>query len=104
MLNLKNKSLKYLTFGLKNKSGVNFFGRRSVLSKGSGRSKRRYRLVDFYRSNYKVSYVIIRIEYDPNRSARLALICYRNGFLSYILLTEGLGKGSILRYKTIGVG
>jgi large subunit ribosomal protein L2 len=101
---IKNKSVKYLTFGLKNKSGVNSFGRKTVLSKGSGKAKRRYRLVDFYRNNYKVTYVIIRIEYDPNRSANIALICYRNGFLSYIVLTEGLEIGSILRYENMGIG
>lgn len=101
---IRNKSVKYLTFGLRNKSGINSFGRKTVLSKGSGKAKRRYRLIDFYRNNYKVTYVILRIEYDPNRSARIALICYRNGFLSYIILTEGLEVGAILRYENIGIG
>jgi large subunit ribosomal protein L2 len=98
------KPIKYLTFGLKNKAGKNFTGKRVMLSKGSGRCKRKYRLIDFYRFNYKVQFVILRIEYDPNRSANIALICYKNGFLSYILLTEGLRKGDVINHNKATVG
>lgn len=99
-----NKPIKYLTFGLKNKSGKNFSGKRVTLSKGTGRTKRKYRLIDFYRYNYKVQFVILRIEYDPNRSANIALICYKNGFLSYIILTEGLKKGDVINFNKSIIG
>ncbi len=81
-------------FGLKNYSGVNNLGRKTVL-KGS-RVKKRYRLIDFYRIYNDVPAIVIRLDYDPNRSANIALICYKNGFLSYILATEGLKKGMVL--------
>lgn len=98
------KPIKYLSFGLKNKSGKNYTGKKVFLSKGAGRAKRKYRLIDFYKFNYKVQFVILRIEYDPNRSAKIALICYKNGFLSYILLTEGLLKGDIINYEKSTLG
>ena len=100
-----NKPIKYLTFGLRKCTGKNFSGRRSILSKGSGRSKRRYRIIDFYRLNYKVKHILIRIEYDPNRSSLIGLICYKNGFLSYILLVEGVKVGKVFdnSIKSIGL-
>lgn len=94
-----NKPIKYLSFGLKNKSGKNYTGKRVFLSKGSGKAKRKYRIIDFYKAHYKVQFVVLRIEYDPNRSANIALICYRNGFLSYILLTEGLLQGDLINHE-----
>jgi large subunit ribosomal protein L2 len=99
-----DKPIKYLVFGLKNKAGTNATGQRVTLSKGTGRAKRKYRLIDFYRHNYKVQYVILRIEYDPNRSAHIALICYKNGFLSYIILTEGLKKGDVINFNKSIIG
>src|SRR5262249_10159 len=59
-------------------------------------TKRKFRIIDFYRINYKISAYVIRIEYDPNRSAKIALICYRNGLLSYIIANEGLNAGMII--------
>lgn len=94
-----NKPIKYLSFGLRKKAGINNTGKRVFLSKGSGRAKKKYRLIDFYKLNYKIQFVILKIEYDPNRSANIALICYKNGFLSYVLLTEGLIKGDLISYK-----
>lgn len=86
-----NKLIKYLSFGLKNKTGVNFSGHRTVLSKGTGRSKRKFRLIDFTRL-IQIPGIILRIEYDPNRSSNIALVCYKNGFLSYIIAVNGMHK------------
>lgn len=90
-----NKIIKYLSFGLKNKTGKNFSGHRTVLSKGSGRSKRKFRLIDFSRL-IQVPGIILKIEYDPNRSCNIALVCYKNGFLSYIIAVNGMQKGMFI--------
>jgi len=90
------KSVKYLTFGLVYKAGKNFSGRLVIKSKGSRKTKRKYRIIDFYRLNYKIPAYVLRIEYDPNRSAKIALICYKNGILSYIIANEGLVAGMII--------
>jgi len=92
---MKNKVVKYLSFGLKNKTGVNFSGHRTVLSKGSGKSKRKFRLIDFKRS-IMVPGIILRIEYDPNRSCNIALVCYKNGFLSYIIAVNGMRENMFI--------
>lgn len=92
---MKNKLIKYLSFGLKNKTGVNFSGHRTVLSKGSGKSKRKFRLIDFARL-IQIPGVILRIEYDPNRSCNIALICYKNGFLSYIIAVNGMKENMFI--------
>lgn len=86
---MNNKIVKYLSFGLKNKTGINFSGHRTVLSKGAGKSKRKFRLIDFSRL-IQIPGVILRIEYDPNRSCNIALVCYKNGFLSYIIAVNGM--------------
>lgn len=90
-----NKLIKYLSFGLKNKTGVNFSGHRTVLSKGTGRSKRKFRLIDFTRL-IQIPGIILRIEYDPNRSSNIALVCYKNGFLSYIIAVNGMHKNMFI--------
>lgn len=84
------KCIKYLTFGLKSKSGINFTGKKSFKNRSSGRSKRKFRIIDFYFNNSLIPFFVIRFEYDPNRSSKIALICYKNGILSYILAVEGL--------------
>jgi large subunit ribosomal protein L2 len=93
---MKNiKVIKYLSFGLKNKTGINFSGHRTVLSKGSGRAKRKFRLIDFSRS-INIPGIILRIEYDPNRSCNIALVCYKNGFLSYIIAVSGMKENMFI--------
>lgn len=92
---MKNKIIKYLAFGLKNKTGVNFSGQRTVLSKGSGKPKRKFRLIDFERL-ISVPGIILKIEYDPNRSCNIALVCYKNGFLSYILAINGMKENMFI--------
>lgn len=92
---MKKNIIKYLSIGLNNKTGKNNLGHRTVFSKGK-RVKKKYRLIDFYRVNIGVKAMVLRIEYDPNRSSNIALICYRNGFLSYILAVEGLKPGMVI--------
>ena len=96
--------LKYLSFGLKNKTGINFTGRRTFKSKGSGKNKRKYRLIDFYFNNYLIPFFVLNIQYDPNRSSKIALICYKNGVLSYILAVQGLKENSFLSRTFNNVG
>lgn len=92
---MKTKIIKYLSFGLKNKTGINASGQRTVLSKGSGKPKRKFRLIDFNRS-ISIPGIILRIEYDPNRSCNIALVCYKNGFLSYIIAVNGMKENMFI--------
>lgn len=81
-----------LTEGLPRKSGRNHHGRITSRRRGGGH-KRRYRRIDFKRRKDGVPGVVAEIEYDPNRSARIALIHYADGEKRYILHPRGLGVG-----------
>ena len=83
---------KSLTKGLKKKSARNNKGRITVRHHGGGH-KRSYRTIDFKRSKIDVPGKVFSIEYDPNRSAYIALIHYKDGEKAYILAPEGLKKG-----------
>ena len=83
---------KSLVVGLKRKGGRNAYGRITVRHRGGG-AARRYRMIDFNRSERNIDGTISSVEYDPNRNARIALIIYKNGAKKYILLPEGLGVG-----------
>ena len=83
---------KSLTEGLPNKSGRNHHGRITSRRRGGGH-KRRYRRIDFKRRKDGVPGVVAEIEYDPNRSARIALIHYTDGEKRYILHPRGLRVG-----------
>lgn len=96
--------IKYLSFGLKKKSGINNSGRKMFKTRGSGRPKRKFRLIDFYRVKYQIPALVLKIEYDPNRTSFIALICYKNGILSYILATNGLKQGVFLNNTLQNVG
>lgn len=85
-------SLKKLSFGLKNKGGRNRFGRICSFRKGT-HSKRKYRIIDFMRNIVNNTAIVRRVEYDPNRTANIALVCYKNGIISYIISVEGLFVG-----------
>src|SRR5688572_5304068 len=80
----KGKPEKSLTEGKSSKGGRNNLGRVTVRFRGGGH-KRAHRLVDFKRRKLDVPATVERIEYDPNRSAFIALIKYQDGELSYIL-------------------
>ncbi|SIP91374.1 LSU ribosomal protein L2P [Alkalispirochaeta americana] len=81
-----------LTKGTSFKAGRDTNGRISVRRKG-GRHKRRYREIDFKRDKMNVPAVVKAIEYDPNRSANIALLCYADGEKRYILAPRGLQQG-----------
>jgi large subunit ribosomal protein L2 len=82
-------SVKNLTRYFTPAAGHNNTGKVTFISK-TRRVKRRYRLIDFKRLFWNSYFLVFRIEYDPNRSAFIALICYLNGILSYIIATDGL--------------
>ncbi|MEN8131114.1 MAG: 50S ribosomal protein L2, partial [Pseudomonadota bacterium] len=84
---------KSLTEGLSKKSGRNHHGRVTSRRRGGGH-KRRYRKIDFKRAKDGVPGVVAEVEYDPNRSARIALIQYADGEKRYMLHTRGLKVGS----------
>jgi large subunit ribosomal protein L2 len=88
----KGKPLKTLTEGLSKTGGRNNLGRITARFKGGGH-KRTYRIVDFKRRKVDVSATVERLEYDPNRSAFIALIKYADGEFSYILAPQRLAVG-----------
>ena len=80
----KGRPLKALSHGKTSTGGRNNLGRITSRSKGAGH-KNKYRDVDFYRKKDDLKAVVQRIEYDPNRSAYLALIKYEDGIMNYII-------------------
>jgi large subunit ribosomal protein L2 len=88
----KGKPVKSLTEGLSKTGGRNNKGRITAWHRGGGH-KRRYRLVDFKRRKFDVPGTVERLEYDPNRSAFIALVRYEDGELAYILAPQRLKAG-----------
>lgn len=88
----KGKPEVSLTQGLRKSGGRNNTGRITVRFRGGGH-KRRYRLIDFKRTKFDVAATVERLEYDPNRSAFIALIRYEDGVKAYILAPQRLGVG-----------
>jgi len=88
----KGKPVKGLTEGLTQKGGRNNYGRITVRFRGGGH-KRTYRLIDFRRRKFGMEATVERLEYDPNRSAFIALIRYEDGGLSYTLAPQRLAVG-----------
>jgi large subunit ribosomal protein L2 len=88
----KGKPVKGLTEGLTKSGGRNNHGRITARFIGGGH-KRSYRLVDFKRRKFDVAGTVERLEYDPNRTAFIALIKYADGELSYILAPQRLAVG-----------
>src|SRR5213594_4191238 len=88
----KKRPEKSLTESRRSSGGRNNDGRMTVRARGSGH-KRLYRLVDFKRDKVGVPARVVAIEYDPNRSARLALLHYRDGEKRYIIAPHGLKVG-----------
>ena len=83
------KPYKPLTAPLKKKGGRNFQGKITVSHQGGGH-KRRYRIIDFKRDKKDTPARVISIEYDPNRSARIALIEYEDSEKRYIVAPAGI--------------
>lgn len=91
--------VKNLTFSLRESAGRGNSGRITTFHRGSG-VKRRFRFIDFSRQLFDIPAVVRRIEYDPNRTAFIALLCYQNGVLSYILAPSGLKVGDFVLSST----
>ena len=79
----------------KSRGGRSGQGRTAVRFRGGGH-KRRYRMIDFRRNKLGVPARVETIAYDPNRSARIALLCYRDGERRYIIAPVGVGEGTVL--------
>ena len=88
----KGKPVKTLTEGLNKSGGRNNGGRTTSRHRGGG-AKRAYRLVDFKRTQFDQVATVERLEYDPNRTAWIALIKFEDGELSYILAPQRLAAG-----------
>jgi large subunit ribosomal protein L2 len=91
----KTKPEKSLLAPLGKKAGRNVRGKITVRHRGGGH-KRRYRLIDFKRDKFGVPARVTSVEYDPNRSARIALLTYADGEKRYIIAPLGLMVGSAL--------
>ena len=89
----KSTPEKSLTVVLKKNSGRNNQGKITVRHQGGG-TRRRYRIIDFKRLKDDIPATVKAIEYDPNRTANIALICYADGEKAYILAPEGLKVGT----------
>ncbi len=83
---------KSLLAPLKKHSGRNSYGRITVRHRGGG-NRRKYRIIDFKRQKFDVEGKVLTLEYDPNRSAFIALIEYTDGEKAYIIAPEGLKVG-----------
>lgn len=88
----KKKPERRLTKGIKQKAGRNASGKLTVRHRGGGH-KRRYRTIDFKRDKIGIPGTVKAIEYDPNRSARIALIAYHDGEKRYILAAARMNVG-----------
>ena len=88
----KSEPEKSLCTSLKKNAGRNNQGKITVRHRGGG-NRRKYRIIDFKRQKDGIPATVIGIEYDPNRTANIALICYADGEKAYILAPEGLTDG-----------
>ena len=91
----KAKPERSLTENLKKNAGRNSYGRITVRHRGGG-NKRKYRVIDFRRDKLDMPAVVQRLEYDPNRSAFIALVKYEDGELRYVLAPVGLKAGDTI--------
>ena len=88
----KGSPVKALTKGLTKSGGRNNRGRITARRRGGGH-KRRYRIIDFKRKKFDVVATVERLEYDPNRTAHIALVKYEDGEQAYILAPQRVGPG-----------
>lgn len=89
----RKKPLKGLLKPLKKSGGRNSMGRITSRHRGGGH-KRQYRVIDFKRDKHGIEATVLGVEYDPNRSARIALLQYKDGDKRYILAPDGLKVGA----------
>ncbi len=90
-----DKPYKPLTVYIKEKAGRNSNGRITMRRRGSG-VKRKYRIISFKRNMFGLKGKVETIEYDPNRTARIALVCYENGVRRYVLAPDGIKVGDTI--------
>jgi len=90
-----DKPYKPLVVPMKKSGGRNNQGKRTMRMIGGGH-KRNYRLIDFKRDKHGINATVMTIEYDPNRSARIALVEYADGEKRYILAPQGLTVGAVI--------
>ena len=88
----KGGPVKALTEGLTKSGGRNNYGRITARRRGGGH-KRAYRIIDFKRRKFDVAATVDRLEYDPNRTAFIALVTYADGEQAYILAPQRLAPG-----------
>ncbi len=86
---------KKLTVTLKKNAGRNSYGKITVRHRGGG-NKQKYRIIDFKRNTLDAAAKVIGIEYDPNRTAYIALVEYEDGTRSYVLAPSGLTDGDVI--------
>lgn len=86
---------KSLLAPLNKKSGRNSYGRITVRHRGGG-NRRKYRIIDFKRQKFDIPGTVLTLEYDPNRSAHIALIQYEDGEKKYIIAPNGLKVGDVI--------
>lgn len=91
-----DRPYKPLTRPLKRRGGRNANGRITIRHRGGGH-KRRLRLIDFKRDKHDISGKVLSVEYDPNRSARIALLEYEDGEKRYIICPQGLSAGEAVQ-------
>ena len=91
----KKKPEKTLLESQSHKAGRNSYGHITVRHRGGGH-KQKYRIIDFKRNKDEVKAVVKAIEYDPNRTANIALVHYTDGVKSYILAPKGLTVGTVI--------
>jgi len=94
-----DKPYKPLVVPLKKTGGRNNQGKRTMRMIGGGH-KRNYRLIDFKRDKHEVTAKVVTVEYDPNRSARIALVEYADGEKRYIIAPQGLTVGQTIMSGT----
>ncbi|MEO0087358.1 MAG: 50S ribosomal protein L2 [candidate division WOR-3 bacterium] len=91
----KREPYKPLLVIKKSKAGRNNLGRITAKYRGGG-EKKYYRIIDFKRDKYDIPAKVVSIEYDPNRTAWIALVCYQDGEYRYIIAPDGLQIGDIV--------
>jgi len=91
----KREPYKPLLVIKKSKAGRNNLGRITAKYRGGG-EKKYYRIIDFKRDKYDIPAKVVSIEYDPNRTAWIALVCYRDGEYRYIIAPDGLQIGDTI--------
>ncbi len=86
---------KSLLAPLNKKAGRNSYGRITIRHRGGG-NRRKYRIIDFKRNKFDVPGTVMTLEYDPNRSAHIALVQYEDGEKRYIVAPQGLAVGDVV--------